>query len=86
LSEGLPETRTPTMKTEKTKNMDICVAISAMVNFLVLESSNSLFCTVPVAAIKMHHLYKSKVKAKKRKINLKVSKLFAMQSAMLELK
>jgi tRNA G26 N,N-dimethylase Trm1 len=74
------------MNTKKTKNMDICVAIRAIVNFLVRESSNSLFCTVPVAAMKMHHLYRSKVKAKKRNINLKVSKLLAMQSAILELK
>jgi hypothetical protein len=74
------------MKTVKIKKMDICVTIRAMVNFLVRESSNSLFYTVPVAAMKMHHLYKSKVKAKKRKINFKVSKIFAMQSAILELK
>ena len=74
------------MKTEKIMKMDICVTIKARVSFFVLACSNSLFCTFPVAAMNTHHLYKSKVNAKKRNISFSVSKLFAMQSAILELK
>lgn len=82
----MPDIKTPTMKTEKIMKMDICVTINARVSFFVLAWSNSLFYTFPVAAMNTHHLYKSNVNAKKRNISFSVSKLFAMQSAILELK
>jgi hypothetical protein len=85
-----PDIKIPTINTVKLAKIDIYMIMSAIVNLLVLALSRFPPFYPPafadVAAMNTHHLYRSKVSAKNKNISFIVSKLFAMQSEMLELK